>query len=126
MIKIERFYNFVIALLLVGIFVLVIFKFVLKQPQESFGIKDIDQISVNDLVGNIVPLAKCFSNNRDTYILIFDLKDCFSCIYRGLEELKSLKNAGKTCFGLIVDDYYQDLLKVNQIGGRPGETLGSR
>jgi len=110
MIKTERLYNIAIGVLLVGITVLFISKFGLKQsPQESFAIKEIDRIMVTDLMGNEIPLSKWYSNEEPVYFLIFDLKDCFSCISRGLEEFKSLKTAGKSCFGLVVDDYYQEV-----------------
>ena len=109
-IKKEQLFNLAIVILLTGISLLVIFKFVLNKPaQDSFAIKEIDQVLVTDLMGNEIPLPKWLSNNDATYFLAFDLKDCFGCISKGMEELKSLKNSGKSCFGLVIDDYYQDV-----------------
>jgi len=35
--------------------------------------------------------------------------DCFSCVYKGIEDLKSLKNTGKVCFGLVINNSIEEV-----------------
>ncbi|MGD2090612.1 MAG: hypothetical protein PVH61_30850 [Candidatus Aminicenantes bacterium] len=100
--KSDVLYVIVVGVLLVGIVLLVIFKFVLK-PQESFSITHIDELKVTDLNGTEVKLIDILSTVDEAFCLIFNLNsDCFSCVYKGIEDLKNLKNAGKVCFGLVI------------------------
>jgi hypothetical protein len=108
--KLEQFYSIGIGVLLMGIIALVLFKFVfVPQRQDTFRIEKIDTMPILDLDGNKLHLSDLLSKDTDTYFLIFNLNDCLGCIYKGLEELKNLDNAGKTCFGLVIDDYFQEV-----------------
>lgn len=108
--KLDRFYNIGIGILVIGIVVVVIFKFFLaKPPQESFDIKGINQILVTDLSGSEIKLSEFIAKDTATYFMLFRLDDCFSCIYLGLEDLKTLKKEGRPCFGLVVHDYIDEV-----------------
>ncbi|UCH97252.1 MAG: hypothetical protein JSV88_10485 [Candidatus Aminicenantes bacterium] len=107
--KSDIFYFIGVGVLLVGIVLAVIFKFVLN-PRESFEIKHIDQLKVTDLSGTEVKLIDLLSTGEASYCLIFDLNsNCFSCVYQGIEDLKNLKNAGKICFGLVIHDSIEEV-----------------
>lgn len=101
--KRDIFYNTGIGVLIIAIVVLVVFKFILPQKAKpDFWIKDYEKVTVMDLDGNELLLPSLFDKDGSTYFLIFDMSDCFSCISKGLEDLKSLKNAGKPCLAIVV------------------------
>jgi hypothetical protein len=108
--KSEILYFIAMGTLALGIVLVIIFKFVLNQkPQESFTIKNMDEINVIDLSGNRSKLANFLEKDDITYLLIFQLNDCYSCIYRGMKDLKDLQQAGKQCLGLVVHDYTEEV-----------------
>lgn len=98
---------FAMGVIFAGIIIVVIFKFVLV-PKESFAIHNMDKIIVSDLEGNKINFLEFLKKDDTTYGLIFGLYDCGSCIYKGIEDLKVLKNAGKSCFGLVVHDNIEE------------------
>lgn len=100
----DRFYNLAIILAIIGIIALVLFKYVIPGRSQSndFQIKDFDKITVLDLSGNEVKLADLLAEEESTYCLFFELTNCYSCLFKGIEDLKSLKSAGKPCVGLAV------------------------
>ncbi len=106
----EHFYTIGIVVLLLCIAAVAIFKFVLPaKPVDSFHVKNIEQLTVMDLDGNEITFSDIPPKDDSSYFLLFSLKDCYSCIYRGLEELTALKKAGKNCFGLVIDDNYKEV-----------------
>ena len=108
--KSEILYSIAIGALALGIILVIIFKFVIKQkPQESFALNNLDEINVIDLNGNHLKLVDYLGKDEVSYLLIFQLNDCFSCIYRGMNDLKELQQAGKQCLGLAVHDYPEEV-----------------
>jgi hypothetical protein len=92
-----------IGIVVIGIIILVLFKFVIvKKHADSFAFKDFDKITVTDLNGNENKLTDLVSKDGSTYCFIFDLSDCYSCIYKGIQDMKVLKKAGKLCICLVV------------------------
>jgi len=106
----DRFFTIGIAVLLLCIAAVVIFKFVLpRKPVDSFHVNKTEQLTVVDLDGNEIKFSDILSKDESSYCLLFSLKDCYSCIFRGLEDLTNLRRAGKNCFGLVIDDNYKDV-----------------
>ena len=106
----EHFLTIGIVVLLLCIAGVGVFKFVLPgTPADSFHLKNIERLRIVDLDGNEITFTDIPPKNDSSYCLLFNLTDCYSCIYRGLEELTALKKAGKNCFGLVIDDNYKDV-----------------
>ncbi|HLP44883.1 MAG TPA: hypothetical protein VK469_03000, partial [Candidatus Kapabacteria bacterium] len=80
-----------IVIVLVAIIIVVTVKYIIPKPTSpSLGpvsIKEMDKIKISDLNGNEMPLNALLNKNL-AYCLIFDLGGCYSCIYRGVEDLK--------------------------------------
>jgi hypothetical protein len=103
MTKKDMFYNIGIGVLVIAIMVLIVVKFIApKNVNADVRIKDHEKITVMDLDGNQISLVDLFDKADTTYFFIFEMNDCFSCISKGLEDLKSLKKAGKPCMGIVV------------------------
>ena len=102
--KRDLFYNIAIAVAGIGIIPIIVFKFVIPQkPQQRiFGIKDYEKITVTDLNGNELKLRDLVPKDESTYCLLFEMTNCYSCIFEGIEDLKRLKSAGKPCIALVV------------------------
>jgi hypothetical protein len=97
-----------IALLSICIVLVILFKFILK-PKPGFNIENRDSLTVTDLNGKEINLISLFNDKEDTYLAIFSFNDCSSCIYRGIEELKAIKKAGRNCIAIVVHDYYEEI-----------------
>lgn len=102
--KRDLFYNIAIGVVIIGIIAIVIFKFVIpKEPQQGiFGIKEYEKITITDLNGAELKLKDLVAKDESTYCLLFEMTNCYSCIFKGIEDLKRLKSAGKTCIALVV------------------------
>lgn len=109
--KSDLFLNIGIGVVILAIITVILFKFVINKTgkEESFKINNIEKIMVSDLNGNQINFSDLLDKEGDTYILIFELRNCYSCIFKGIENLKSLKKSGKSCFGLAVHDYLDEL-----------------
>jgi hypothetical protein len=106
--KSTLFYSILIVFLSICIVLVILFKFILK-PGPGFNIEKRESIRVTDLNGKESGLFSLFNGKEDTYLLIFSFNDCSSCIYRGIEELKTIKKAGRTCIAIVVHDYYEEI-----------------
>ena len=106
--KSTLFYSILIALLSICIILVIIFKFLLK-PDPGFNIEKRERIMVTDLNGKESNLFSLFDNKDDAYFLFFLFNDCSSCIYRGIEELKAIKKAGRISIAIVVHDYYEEI-----------------
>ena len=49
-------------------------------------------------------MMNLISKDKTSYCLIFDMNDCYSCILKGIDDLKALKGSGMNGFGLAVHD----------------------
>jgi len=106
----DIFYNVSIGVMAAAILIVVIFKFVVnKQPVDSFSINGIENISVFDLDGTEFEMSHLISKNDEDYCLIFNLKDCHSCVFDGVAMLKKLRAEGKTCTGFVIHDNLEDV-----------------
>jgi hypothetical protein len=102
--KKEWIYNTAIGVVAICIMVVVVFKFVLpeKSRQGGFAVKEFEKITVKDLSGSELQLADLVSKDLSTYCFLFEMTNCYSCIFQGIEDLKKLKAAGKPCVALAV------------------------
>lgn len=102
--KKDWFYNAAISVVVIGIIAVFLIKFVLpdKSKQHGFTVKEFEKISVMDLSGNELQLSDLVSKDLSTFCFLFELSNCYSCIFQGIEDLKKLKAAGKPCVALAV------------------------
>jgi hypothetical protein len=106
----DWFFNIGIVALIIGIIVVVLFKFVLNQgPSGQFKIETMSQVQLLDLNKNNLKLTDLLEGESDSYCLIFELTNCYSCIYKGLEDLKILQKSGSNCFAIAINDYADDV-----------------
>jgi hypothetical protein len=102
--KTDWFYNAAISAVAIGIIAVFVFKFVLpdKPQQDGFAVREFEKITVIDLSRNELQLADLVSKDLSTYCFLFEMTNCYSCIFQGIEDLKKLKAAGKPCVALAV------------------------
>lgn len=99
-----------IGVLTVAIIGVVIFKFVInRKPSTSFEINGIEKARVFDLSGSELKLDRLIPQNGTAHVLIFNLRDCHSCVSDGVEILKKLKQEGRQCLGIAVHDRIEDV-----------------
>jgi len=99
-----------IGVLAFAIILVVIFKFVIvRKPSDPFAINNIEEETVFDLSGSELKLDRLIPKNGTVHVLIFNLRDCHSCVSDGVEILKKLKEEGRQCFGIVVHDRVEDV-----------------
>lgn len=99
--------NTAIILLMAGIIALIVFKYALpsRKSKIEVGFKDYNNISVLDLMGNQIKLPDIMAKDETVYCLVYDLNNCYTCIYKGIEDMRSLKKAGKKTMILVLNDF---------------------
>jgi len=108
----ETFINIAIAALIIGTVILIIIKFVINKDKDNsmaFRIDDFDTLYLEDLDGHKIKFSKLLDDNRSTFCLIFEMSNCGSCIFEGIEDLKRIKNTGKQCFAVVVHDLVDEV-----------------
>jgi len=100
----------VIVLLVAIAAALVIFKFVL--PRSGLGpfvIKNLNAVTVYDLNENPLKLIDLLDKDKESYCLMFEITNCYSCIFKGIEELRQLRQSGAHCLAIAVHDLVYDI-----------------
>lgn len=72
-------------------------------------IQNAREMILSDLDGNPVCFPDLVSSGGETCCLFFGLNQCYSCIFRGLEDLKLLQQQEKNCFAVAVHDSIGDV-----------------
>ena len=95
-----------IVVLLIAVVVVVVFKFVLNRGRQdaAFRINAFENLVLIDMNNNPIKFPDLLDKNKETYCLIFEMTNCYSCIYFGIEDLKKLREAGKDSMAIVVDD----------------------
>ena len=107
--KRELFYDILIAVVVVTIIGVVVYKFVLKQnPQMEFAIDELNKINLNTLSHSKIKMSDIIKD-RDVFVLIIDMHNCYTCIHKGIEDLKRLQKSGKECFVIVIHDYLDEV-----------------
>ena len=104
------FANILIGVLAAAVLAVGLYKFFFQeQPLAPFRFDGFEKITVSDLDGSVLPLSGLAAEDGMTYCLIFEISDCPSCIFKGIEDLKRLKQAGKAYIPLLVHDLIDEV-----------------
>jgi len=107
--KRELFYDILIAVVLAAIIGAVVYKFVLKHnPQMEFATDELNKITLNTLSHTKLKMSDIIKE-KDVFVLIIDMNDCYTCIHKGIEDLKRLQKSGKECFVIVIHDYLDEV-----------------
>ncbi len=107
--KNEIFFNIAILVAIIIAIVMVKVKFFSGENPNARAIQDIEKLSVFDLKEKPVKFTSLLSKEDESFVLVFTVYDCHTCILKGLEQLKSLKKEGKQAIGLVVSDDVADI-----------------
>lgn len=107
----NRIYTILIIVISVAIIFVLLYKFVIKRAPaiEVPEIKNSEKITVQTLEGIEIKLFERIGKTAECYCLFFELSNCQSCIYEGIMELENLEKNGKTCFGITIHDWYEEI-----------------
>jgi len=97
-----------LGVITLAIVVLVLFKFVFIS-KDSLKITNLQKLTVKDLKGSELNLVEFLKKKDRVYVLLFSLADCSSCVFKGVDDLKMLDEAGKSAVALIVNDDVEDV-----------------
>ena len=102
--------NVIIGVLVAAIVAVIALKFFAKkEPKFSFDIRNIHDIEILDLENHPLRFAGLIPKDEVAYCLLFDIRDCTSCIIKGLDDIKELRKEGKRTFTLAMFDQMNDL-----------------
>ncbi|NIM11174.1 MAG: hypothetical protein GTO45_04220 [Candidatus Aminicenantes bacterium] len=101
--------NILMGVLAFGIILVSISRFMPeKEKHENFRISEIEKVQVTGIDSSNIGFRSLVGTNESVYCMIFEQTNCDSCIYHGIEDLKSLQKEGKSCFALLVHDYLDE------------------
>ncbi len=75
----------------------------------GMAIQNAHELVLSDLDGGRVFFQDLVLSRGETCCLFFGLNQCYSCIFRGMEDLKLLQKQEKNCFAVAVHDNIQDV-----------------
>lgn len=115
--KLKEFWFIIItACLVIAIILVVLFKFIIVRKEPGvLTIDRLDSIIVYDLHEKPNKLIDLFNRDKNTYLLLFELDNCYSCIFKGMNELNRLRRAGEHCIAIAVHDYIPDVVGFSQV-----------
>ncbi len=96
-----------IIMMVLAIVTIITFKFVL--PAKPDLIIDFKKMDLLDLNKNTIVLSDLLNKEETSYCMIFDLNDCFSCINKGIADLKALQEAGHNAIAIAVHQQVDEL-----------------
>jgi len=110
MITRERLLDIGIIILALVIILILFVKFnpLEKKKKLSVSIDNIELLNVIDLNSNSIRLVDIMRSSEETYCMLFELTSCHSCILQGIEDIKSLREAGNESIIILVHDYFED------------------
>jgi len=109
--RIDKLLNIFIIFAILGIAVVVYFKFIIKPSVNlPFQIGKIDKIRIFDLMEKELYIGDIVSKTgKETYCLIFDIYDCLSCIEEGLKFLNELDNTKANLVAVAIHDMVEEV-----------------
>lgn len=106
----ERLLDFVVIILALAIVFILFVKFnpLEKNNKFSVSIDNIESVKVMDLHSESIKLIDAMNSSEETFCMIFELTNCFSCIVNGIEDVKSLREMGNASIIILVHDNFED------------------
>ncbi|MCP4214118.1 MAG: hypothetical protein GY765_05655, partial [bacterium] len=80
-----------------------------ENTSDKFRIDDLGNLPLHHLQGDTLKLGDALDSDKPTYCFIFQLKDCASCIFKGLDDLVQLKKQGSSCIAIALHDYVEEV-----------------
>jgi|YelNatPaOPRAMG01_1025707.scaffolds.fasta_scaffold09448_8 hypothetical protein len=104
----EKTINYLLVILAIILLLIVIFRFISKDNKASFSI-NVNKIKISSLDGNQIKLIDILRNKKDTYILLFKLNDCYTCIAKGIADIQNLSKSGSDYICIVIHDSLNDI-----------------
>lgn len=103
-------YTVAIACFIIASIAVFLYKFVFDDKQQGmdFRVDELERISVVSLDHEQIKLVDMIKGSG-TYVLLLDMNDCYTCIHKGIEDLKQLKKSGENCLVLVIHDNTEDV-----------------
>lgn len=106
----DLFLNIGMVVMILAVVVAVLFKFVIKpSPPALFKINDLEKLVVTDMAGNPIQLVDLLDDKQETFIGLFEMHTCYSCIFDTVELAKQTKIAGKPALIIPIHDVLDDV-----------------
>jgi len=105
----NRYFTLSIILLVIIILFVFIHRFVLKTDDSNVYIKAFDKVIISDLNQNKFFFSRLLPIKKDSYVLLFELRNCYSCIINGFEDLIKLQKSGENCIAIAIHDLIEEV-----------------
>jgi hypothetical protein len=100
----------VVVTLVILIAVVFLFRFVIKKDRTmQVAIENPEKIDLITLENKTVTLDRLEKQSGYLYLAIFDYSDCYSCIVKGLNDLRALQGKGKNCAAIVLHEYIEEI-----------------
>jgi len=106
----SRFFNMGISILCVMIILIAFLRFGLPNKKTiPLTIEEIDEIECTNLNSETIKLVDLLQKSNEVYLLLFEQTNCYSCVYEGIEDIKSIQAAGNEGFAVLINDYFENV-----------------
>ena len=104
-------YNIGIVVVLIAISLVVYYRFLATKPtaKSDVAIKKIETLTVIDTSGTEIKFSRLLGKGESTYLFLFEMDDCYSCIYKGMRDLVQLKKDGKNTAALVIHELIDEV-----------------
>jgi len=80
-----------------------------KYFREPLRFAALQDTTVTDMDGQALPFAELANGSDDVYFLFLELENCESCLYKGLNDIQALAEAGESAAAVVVNDWQQEV-----------------
>lgn len=101
--------NCLLVVISIVLIIVVVFKFVINKSDSSNYSMDVGAITITSMDGEPKKLMDIALYNGDTYVLVFKLNDCYSCIAKGIEDIQNLHASGSVYISIVIHDSLNDV-----------------
>jgi hypothetical protein len=76
---------------------------------DPVAIGDPAEITVHDMGDKDAQLADILAGTPESYILLLELDNCPTCLYKGMRDIEALVKAGQSAYVVVVDDWQSEV-----------------
>jgi len=71
---------------------------------------NLEQVTLHDLQEESDTFAELLAKHPDAHVLILELENCASCLYKGMNDLSALVTEGHDGFVVVVNDWQEEVV----------------
>jgi len=106
----EKTVNILLILFAVLIIIVAFVKYILPRMENNDEVAlNINQITLMDVKDTSIKFKELNDVQKNYFVYLFSLNDCYSCIMKGLADTKGLEKKGKKIIIIVIHNSYKEM-----------------